>query len=364
MIIWFAGGGTWWHIFPIASLIDFIKTDPKCNPKTDKIYRFGEKDGLEEKVSDDLIKKYDNIKFVSIISGKIRRKPDLKEFIKNTVDVFKFIWGVVQSIYYIKKYHIDVLFSKWGYISLPVSFACKLTHTRLIVHESDTNAGISTKLASKFAEKIYLGFEGAIKWWEFVGQILSDDLIKDINEKYTNKENIKDNKTTVLINCGSLGSKTIHQTILDILWTHLATNFDRKVIVGLINKNFEEKYMWFENVEVIWFADQKKMWNLYQLSDISICRAGSTTLVEQKLFGIKQIILPIPRTHDQFKNADYFKLKYNDVVIDQNNKNYKEKIIDTLSKNIWFKKWNIDIEEIKEKISIPKQKITYQMLHI
>jgi len=60
------------------------------------------------------------------------------------------------------------------------------------------------------------------------------------------------------------------------------------------------------------------MGELYVRSDISICRGGSTTLVEQHIFGIKQIIIPIPWTHDQAGNAAFFVKEYADIVLDQN----------------------------------------------
>ena len=124
-----------------------------------------------------------------------------------------------------------------------------------------------------------------------------------------------------MVNCGSLGSKTIHQTILKLFEdSKIVDKFDRKILVGMINQEFADKYKKYNNVEVINFADQKTMGQLYQISDIGICRSGSTTLAEQHLFNIKQIIVPIPWTHDQFDNASYFNDKYNDTVIDQNDK--------------------------------------------
>ena len=68
------------------------------------------------------------------------------------------------------------------------------------------------------------------------------------------------------------------------------------------------------------------MGELYIKADISICRGGSTTLVEQHSFGIKQIIIPIPWTHDQAGNAAFFVKEYADIVLDQNKKDWVDEL--------------------------------------
>lgn len=357
MIIWFAWWGTWWHVFPIASLIDFIKDNNKYNQKIDQIYWFGEKWSLEHKISDQLSDDYDKLKFVNIVSGKIRRQPNIREFIKNIIDIIKLKVWVLQSIYYIKKHKIDVVFSKGWYVSLPVSFACKITGTKLIVHESDTHAGISTRVWARFANKVFLWFENSIAWWEYIWQILSEKLISKQDKSYQN------NKTTILVNCGSLGSKTIHQTILNILQDKdISHQFQWKILVGMINKEFESKYNKYDDAEVIWFADQATMWELYQQADISICRGWSTTLIEQNLFNIKQIIVPIPWTHDQFDNAIYFETNHDDIVIDQKDDLYEDNLKNTLLDLVWYKKKQPDLKQISDYITWVKEKICDYMI--
>lgn len=80
------------------------------------------------------------------------------------------------------------------------------------------------------------------------------------------------------------------------------------------------------------------MGDLYARADISICRGGSTSLVEQHTFGIKQIIIPIPWTHDQMSNAEFFVKEYGDVVVDQNKGNWKEELKDKLKELLDYKK--------------------------
>jgi len=80
----------------------------------------------------------DNIHFLPIYAGKRRRQKDLGAQVTNILDTIKILIGVVQSLYVIKRYRISTVFSKGGYVALPVVIAAKLLHIPLYVHESDT----------------------------------------------------------------------------------------------------------------------------------------------------------------------------------------------------------------------------------
>lgn len=80
------------------------------------------------------------------------------------------------------------------------------------------------------------------------------------------------------------------------------------------------------------------MSKLLSIADMSITRAGTTSLAEQQLFNIKKIIVPISRTHDQYANADRYKKIHNDIVIDAKLSNYLETLDLTLQQHIGYKK--------------------------
>ena len=71
-----------------------------------------------------------------------------------------------------------------------------------------------------------------------------------------------------------------------------------------------DRFAKFDFVYVYSFVDQKTMGNLLVKCDVAITRGGTTSLAEQEIFGIKKIIIPIPRTHDQLKNAQYYQKTY------------------------------------------------------
>ena len=85
-------------------------------------------------------------------------------------------------------------------------------------------------------------------------------------------------------------------------------------------------------------------------TDVSVCRGGSTSLVEQHLFGIKQIIIPIPRTHDQAGNAQFFAKEYGDIVLDQQKSDREKELLDILHNLKEWKKPALDLASLGKSI--------------
>ncbi len=112
-------------------------------------------------------------------------------------------------------------------------------------------------------------------------------------------------------------------------------------------------FSWFTNVYIYDFVDQKKMWELLSLCDIAITRGGTTSLAEEHLFWLKKIIIPIPWTHDQLKNGQYYENKYWDILVRQDTKTFytdlKKSIVENLSyKKPPYKDPSAEIERAKE----------------
>ncbi|MBS8122041.1 glycosyltransferase [Candidatus Vampirococcus lugosii] len=209
MNIAFAGGGTGGHVFPIKSIIDYIKKDNKITSEFENIYWFGEKNSLEEKIANDI----SNVKFIKMISGKLRRDKSIISFAKNIIDLFKFGYGITKSIFLLKKYKIDVVFCKGGYVALPVVIASKILRKKVFVHESDTVAGLTNRIANKFSNKSYTGFPKSLKGGQHIGQILSENILNFNNlDKFDTSltgelDSNFNKKTNILIVGGSQGSK-------------------------------------------------------------------------------------------------------------------------------------------------------------
>lgn len=367
----FAGWSTGGHVVPISTLIKEFRAQSNVwgNDKdlsSVKLYRFGEANSMEERECK-MLASTATLEFVSIVSGKLRRKPDIKEFLQNIVDSILFGYGIIISLFFLWKYRITIIFSKWGFVSLPVVIAWWLLSIPIVVHESDSKAGISTKIAAKFASKIFTGFPDTLAGSEYVWQILSSELgmvqwsplwwSEAITHTYWEK-------TSILVNCGSLGSASVHEALLSLFasYPELCNNFHWTIVLGKLNGWYASDYNLFPHITCYDFIDQKTMWECYRYADISICRGGSTTLVEQHIFHIKQLIIPIPWTHDQTSNAEFFAAEYGDIVLDQKKKWRKDELWNKLKELVAYKKSAVDMGNVVQELWKGRKRIVEYLI--
>jgi len=330
---------------PIRSLLEFFKIHVEYHEHTEKLYWFGAKKSLEKQVchyiqENDTQKK---IIFISIYSWKYRRESYRKSKLKNIPDFFLFIVWFFQSFFFLLYYRINIVFCKWGYVALPVIFAAALLHKKIIVHESDTHPWLVNRIASRFAKKIFTGFEWTLSDGQTIGQILSDDIIDESIPEITSK-------TLILVVWGSQGSKRLYQNLLHILefTPELQSGYEFFVVLGLVNNEMSTLFDKFDYVHTYEFISQKKMGELYNKCDITITRWWTTSLAEQKLYDMKQIIVPIPRTHDQYDNAKWYVRFYNDIMINQRDHDFEFQLANAIKHFKGFKK----IRQQKDKKTI------------
>lgn len=344
---------TWGHVFPVKSLIDYIKDSSEYNWKIQEIFWIWEKESLEYDVFLGLW--YNNVYFLSILSWKIRRYLTLSSIFRNIIDIFKVFLWVFQSVYYLKKNKVNIVFSKWWYVSIPVIFAAKILGKKIYIHESDTVAWLSNKICDKFSNCSFSGFPDIFPNWKFVWQILSIDIISSLNNTYINTS-VDSDFTNILVSWWSQWSKTIYSALINCLKNNTNNLFRFHIILWTKNKSFQNDFMKFENVVTYDFVTQKEMGDLLSMCDISITRWWATSLAEQKLFWLKLIIIPLPYTwwNHQYYNALYYKKAFNDVIIEQDELLF-EKLSNELKLNLWFKKEDFIVN--KDVINSSKKKI-------
>lgn len=313
MRIAFAGGGTWWHVFPIRSLIQHIHSHEEYNNKAALLAWFGEANSLEEQTS----KEFPDVQFIRIVSGKIRRGANASEWIKNIWDMVAVIGGIAQSLWFLSTKKIDVIFCKWGYVSLPVVIAGWILRKKIILHESDTKAGLSNKICAKFATTIFTWFEGVFPGKEkVVGQILSDDLTSiDSDGKLTDDHDRE--KTHILVTWGSQGAESVYKPLSELIRKNGYMKSHFYVTLGTKNTWLRKFFEGLSNVTCYDFVSQIEMGRLLSICDAAITRAGTTSLAEEKLFWLKLVMIPIPWTHDQVRNAQYYEKSYGDILVKQ-----------------------------------------------
>ena len=372
-----AGGGTWWHVFPVKSIIEHINKHPEYSQEISKIIRFWEKNSLESEIYNKISQNNQNLIFQTIVSGKYRRETPLKSKLKNIRDLFKFARWIIQSIYYLKKYKIDTIFCKWWYVALPVVFAWKILRKKIVVHESDVHSWLVNKIASRFATTVFTGFDNVLPNSVTVWQILSDDIVShesiknipvhsNIWEELTLAEQLfysDPNKPHLLVMWWSQWSKRLYENLIESMSENknVYSNYEIFLVLWKENQDLKDRFDSFKNVCTFDFVSQQDMWLLLKFCDISLTRAWTTSLAEQKLYNLKIVMVPIPRTHDQYDNAKFYVQKYDDILLDSNDPNYKENMLSIFTKFQNFKKEKVT-KDILSEISVAKDKIVQALL--
>jgi UDP-N-acetylglucosamine--N-acetylmuramyl-(pentapeptide) pyrophosphoryl-undecaprenol N-acetylglucosamine transferase len=320
-----------------------IDTTSHYRQAIDNIYRFGEKNSMEQTFfkKNQSSFQYIQPQFVSILAGKYRRETIWKSRLKNLRDLFIFPLGIIQSLFWLVQYHIDVVFCKWWYVSLPVVVAAWLLRKKIYVHDSDTTPWLTTRLASRFATQNFSWFPETLPFSVCVWQILSDFLIDTtVGIPFI----LPWDKNIILVAGWSLGSQKLYHGVLEAIYDDAFCKDHCFFVFINGTHTIEKKYLPDDMSNILitdLIIDQAVMWHLYAHADIAIVRGGTTTLAECKLFDLPLVIVPLPVTHDQTKNAQYYVENYDDICISQNNPQFitllYTSIVKTQKKHI---KWN------------------------
>ena len=330
-------GWTGWHIIPLLSFYNYFKEEDNYN-----FLWVGEETGLEAEIAEQ-----NNIEFHDIAAGKIRRYFDWRNF----YEPLKNITWIFQGIYYIWKYKIDIIFSKWWFVSLPLSIAGKIMWKKIYIHESDIKMGLANKVISKIATKVFSSFPK--EWVKTIttGQIMNPELLEWLNDL-----NLEENKKLkVLVIAGSQGSTIIFENLLKIIPD--LPNIEFEIILWEKNKHFKEKFNIFTNTIVHEFVNQKKLWQIYKQTDIAITRGSATVLAELYYFGIHSIIIPITNAgNHQIYNAEYYqKLVWSDIL--DENKNLFLELFRKLDKYKNLRKKDLNLEWFFDAMKIIEKEI-------
>ncbi len=298
------GGGSAGHVTPNLALI------PKLKEHGYEIEYIGTKEGIERKIIEEA-----DIKYHLISSGKLRRYFDLKNF----SDPFKVIKGVFEAKNIIKKVKPDVVFSKGGFVSVPVVIGAHMNKIPVITHESDITPGLANKISAPFCTKICVTFPESLSTLNPKKAILTGTPIrKEIFEgskikgkKICGFSNEKDN---IFIIGGSLGSKFLNDCVRNNL-NELLNNFN---IIHICGKgNIDDTLINIDGYKQFEYVS-KELPHLFALADIFISRAGANAIYEILSLRKPNILIPLSQKAsrgDQILNAESFKKSGYSVVI-------------------------------------------------
>lgn len=303
------GGGTAGHVTPNIALM------PALRDAGYDIEYIGSYNGIEKNLIESL-----GVKYHGIASGKLRRYFDIKNF----SDPFRVIKGYGQAISLMRKIKPDVVFSKGGFVSVPVVLAAKFCHVPAVIHESDITPGLANKIAIKGAKKVCCNFPETLKYLPSEKAVLTGSPIRKelFNGNPQNALKLcnfpNHDKPVLLIIGGSLGSKIVNEAVRKIL-PELLDNF---YVIHLCGKgNLDNSLTGTIGYAQFEYANEE-LTDMFALADIAISRAGANSICELLALHKPNILIPLSAAAsrgDQVLNAKSFKKQGFSYVIEEEN---------------------------------------------
>ena len=284
MKIVFSGGGTAGHVTPNLALIDKLKQE--------RIYYVGT-NGMEKGLTAPYVEDGRIAEFCEIHADKLQRKLTLK----NLALPFKLIKSVREAKKHLKRIKPDVIFSKGGYVGLPVIIAGKQLKIPTIIHESDMSLGLANKICAMFASDFLAAFP-CDKRAKVVGLIIREEIQHGVKKNGLATMGFDGSKPILLVTGGSLGAKALNDAVATC--KSLAERFDVFVITGK-NKRVECEFV--KQAEYI-----TNMNDVFAAADVCLTRAGSNTLAELTLAEVPFVTVPLTKQSrgEQVMNAEWF----------------------------------------------------------
>ena len=287
------GGGTAGHVMPNIALI------PDLEAHGYHVIYIGSS-GIEK----ELLKSYD-LAYYTIQVGKLRRYFSWQNFF----DIFKVALGFFQSFFILLRTKPQLIFSKGGFVSVPVALAARVLNIKIFTHESDVSPGLANKIILKFANKIFYSFSETEQFLPknkaiFSGTPIRKNLFQGSKEKALKFCHFKDDDlSTVLVMGGSLGALKIN-TALHKALPKILEKFKVIHITGRGKEiNFKHpNYCCFPYV-------YQELKAIFAITEFIIARAGANSIFE--FLALKKPMLLIPleagSRGDQVLNSESFR---------------------------------------------------------
>lgn len=289
------GGGTAGHVTPNLALI------PGLLERGYEIRYIGSYNGIERKLIENAGIPYDGIS-----SGKLRRYFDLKNF----TDPFRVIKGYAEAIHLMRKYRPDVVFSKGGFVSVPVVLAAKHFKIPTIIHESDMTPGLANKICIPSAAKVCCNFPETLQYLPKDKAVLSGSPIRGElleGDRLTGLQyaGLSANKPVILVIGGSLGSVAVNKAVRSILPKLL----EMYQVIHICGKgNLDESLIGQEGYVQYEYVDAP-LRHLFAAADLIVSRAGANSICEILALRKPHILIPLSAAAsrgDQILNARSF----------------------------------------------------------
>lgn len=290
----FTGGGTAGHVTPNIALFPYIKKEGY------EAFYIGSYNGIEKRLIEDF-----DVPYYGISTGKFRRYFDLKNF----TDPFRVMKGYSQALKILKDLKPDIVFSKGGFVSVPVIRAAASLKIPCIIHESDMTPGLANKLCISVATKVCCNFPETIKYVPSGKAVLTGSPIRSeltTGSKLAALElcGFTANKPVIMVIGGSQGATSVNIMVREAL-PKLLEEFQ---VVHICGKDKVDNlmlnipgYKQFEYLK----ADLK---DVFAMADIVVSRAGANAICELLALKKPNLLIPLQAGSrgDQILNARSF----------------------------------------------------------
>lgn len=300
------GGGTAGHVTPNIALI------PKLQELGYQISYIGSRDGIEKKLIEDM-----DIPYYGISSGKLRRYLNLK----NLSDPFRVLKGISEAKKILRDLNPNIIFSKGGFVAVPVVLAAKSRKIPVIIHESDMTPGLANRLCIPSAARVCCNFPETVSSLPadkaiVTGTPIREELLRGSKLAALNFCGFTANKPVILVIGGSLGSVAVNDAVREIL-PELLKTFQ---VIHLCGKDkldpsldHTEGYVQYEYIK-------KELADLFALADLVISRAGANAICEISALAKPNLLIPLSAKAsrgDQILNARSFEKQGFSMVLEE-----------------------------------------------
>lgn len=301
------GGGTGGHVTPNLALIPRLQADGW------EIHYIG---GGENSAEMKMISKVPGVKYYPISVGKLRRYFDPKNF----SDPFRVLKGIAQATAIIRKIKPNVVFSKGGFVSVPVVYGAKMNGVPVVTHESDLTPGLANKLCLPFASVQCCTFPEAVKYAKgkgvHTGTPIRPEVLMGKRETGLKRFGFDRNMPVLMVVGGSSGAQAINECVRKAL-PKLGESFQILHLCG--SGNLSGEHEGARNYKQYEYFDEE-MADAYACADVLISRAGANVLCEILALRKPALLIPYPAAAsrgDQILNAESFRSRGLSHVLDQ-----------------------------------------------
>ncbi|MDO4313034.1 MAG: undecaprenyldiphospho-muramoylpentapeptide beta-N-acetylglucosaminyltransferase [Eubacteriales bacterium] len=300
------GGGTAGHVTPNIALL------PRLKELEYDIHYIGSYNGIEKELIEQL-----GIPYHGISSGKLRRYFSLQNF----TDPFRVVKGFNEAYRLIKLLKPNVIFSKGGFVSVPVVLAGKRCKVPTIIHESDMTPGLANKISIPSATKVCCNFPETVEHLPadkavLTGSPIRQELLSGDKQNALNFTGLDDRKPVILIVGGSLGAVAVNEAVRRIL-PSLLKDFQ---VIHLCGRGKLDPSLNNLNGYVQYEYIKDELKDLFALADIVISRAGANAICELLALHKPNLLIPLSANAsrgDQILNARSFERQGFSVVMEE-----------------------------------------------